>query len=281
MCAAPVAAADAALSISRMRTDFCKNRPFVLVTGCDRGAAGQRKHEYHWQRSRTRQPLPIMRWPLQLHARVRRVVMTAGERGARELQTGFQMMSSVSSCKLSRRAALLVTRLASIESVASRLPRLMAWCSVVKFDLSGRGISSEGFKILARVLGQCPSLATLNLGCNHIGDEGAGSLAWVQGQCCSLVELNLGGNDIGDHGIAMILSCPRLKPVYGFVRKKLLSYRASILIQRTRLTASVRVQRKPDDRRVDSWEKEIQPFPCVWCRCHVLQPTQSSPHRTG
>ena len=180
-----------------------------------------------------------------------------------------------------RRAALRVTRLASIESVASRLPRLMACCSVVKFDLSGRGISSEGFKILARVLGQCPSLATLNLGCNHIGDEGAGSLAWVQGQCCSLVELNLGGNDIGDHGIAMILSCPRLKPVYGFVRKKLLSYRASILIQRTRLTASVRVQRKPDDRRVDSWEKEIQPFPCVWCRCHVLQPTQSSPHRTG
>ena len=158
-----------------------------------------------------------------------------------------------------RRAALRVTRLASIESVASRLPRLMACCSVVKFDLSGRGISSEGFKILARVLGQCPSLATLNLGCNHIGDEGAGSLAWVQGQCCSLVELNLGGNDIGDHGIAMILSCPRLKPVYGFVRKKLLSYRASILIQRTRLTASVRVQRKPDDRRIDSWEKEIQP----------------------
>ena len=103
-----------------------------------------------------------------------------------------------------RRAALRVTRLASIESVASRLPRLMAWCSVVKFDLSGRGISSEGFKILARVLGQCPSLATLNLGCNHIGDEGARSLARVLGQCSSLAELYLSENRISDDVIAMI-----------------------------------------------------------------------------
>ena len=88
----------------------------------------------------------------------------------------------------------------------------MAWCSVVKPDLSGRGIGLEGFQIPARVLGQCSSLATPNLGCNRIGDEGTGSLARVQGQCFSLVELNLGGNDIGDHGIAMIMSCPRLKP---------------------------------------------------------------------
>ena len=109
-------------------------------------------------------------------------------------------------------AAVKVRRRASMESVAGGLPRLLAWCSVVRLDLSSRGIGAKGVTILARVLGQCSSLATPNLGCNRIGDEGTGSLARVQGQCFSLVELNLGGNDIGDHGIAMIMSCPRLKP---------------------------------------------------------------------
>ena len=54
------------------------------------------------------------------------------------------------------------------------------------------------------MLGQCSSLATLDLGGNGIGAEGAGRLAGVLGQCSSLATLELGGNDIGDEGIAMI-----------------------------------------------------------------------------
>jgi Ran GTPase-activating protein (RanGAP) involved in mRNA processing and transport len=58
--------------------------------------------------------------------------------------------------------------------------------------------------MLSGVLGQCSSLATLDLGYNNIGAEGAGSLAGVLGQCSSLATLDLEGNDIGDEGIAMI-----------------------------------------------------------------------------
>ena len=35
------------------------------------------------------------------------------------------------------------------------------------------------------MLGQCSSLAVLNLGYNRIGAEGAGRLAGVLGQCCA------------------------------------------------------------------------------------------------
>jgi len=54
------------------------------------------------------------------------------------------------------------------------------------------------------LLGQCSSLAMLNLERNNIGSEGATSLAGVLGQCSSLATLDLEGNDIGDEGIAMI-----------------------------------------------------------------------------
>ena len=108
--------------------------------------------------------------------------------------------------RLQRRlpAVVGVRKDASMESVASGLPRLLAWCSVVRLDVSERGMGVEDVRILARVLGQCSSLATLNLRYNNIGDEGAGRLAGVLGQCSSLATLDLGGNDIGDEGIAMI-----------------------------------------------------------------------------
>ena len=54
------------------------------------------------------------------------------------------------------------------------------------------------------MLGQCSSLATLDLESNDIRDEGARSLAGVLGQCSSLAELNLMTNRIGDDVIAMI-----------------------------------------------------------------------------
>ena len=60
-----------------------------------------------------------------------------------------------------------------MESVAGGLPRLLAWCSVVRLDLSSCEIGAEGAGILAGVLGQCSSLATLDLGDNGIGPEGA------------------------------------------------------------------------------------------------------------
>ena len=66
---------------------------------------------------------------------------------------------------------------ASVESVAGGLPRLLAWCSVVRLHVGGRRISAEGVPILARALGQCTSLASLDLACNGIGAEGARSLA--------------------------------------------------------------------------------------------------------
>ena len=55
--------------------------------------------------------------------------------------------------------------------------------------------------MLAGVLGQCSSLATLVLRYNHIGAEGATSLAGVLGQCSSLATLDLEGNFIGPRGI--------------------------------------------------------------------------------
>ena len=54
--------------------------------------------------------------------------------------------------------------------------------------------------MLSGVLGQCSSLATLDLGYNNIGAEGAGSLAGVLGQCSSLATLDLAQNDIGTEG---------------------------------------------------------------------------------
>ena len=59
------------------------------------------------------------------------------------------------------------------------------------------------------MLGQCSSLAKLDLSYNSIGDEGAGRLAGVLGQCSSLAELHLEGNGIGADAEAMLLSSIR------------------------------------------------------------------------
>ena len=47
------------------------------------------------------------------------------------------------------------------------------------------------------VLGECGSLARLDLSYSHIGAEGAGRLAGVLGQCRSLARLDLRGNWLG------------------------------------------------------------------------------------
>ena len=67
-------------------------------------------------------------------------------------------------------------------------------------------MGADGAGRLAGVLGQCSSLATLDLPANGIGDEGAGRLAGVLGQCSSLAVLNLKYNGIGADGITMLQS---------------------------------------------------------------------------
>ena len=89
-------------------------------------------------------------------------------------------------------AAVKVRGDASMESVAGGLQRLQAWCSVVRLRVGGLRMGAEGVRMLAGVLGQCSSLAMLNLENNNIGDEGAGRLAGVLGQCSSLATLDLG-----------------------------------------------------------------------------------------
>ena len=83
-------------------------------------------------------------------------------------------------------AVVHVVKGASMDAVAGGLVKLQGWCQVVKLDLT-RGfatrIGAEGAERLAGVLGQCSSLAVLNLAENGIGDEGAERLAGVLGQC--------------------------------------------------------------------------------------------------
>ena len=104
--------------------------------------------------------------------------------------------------RLQRRmpAAVRVTRPASMGTVASGLPGLLAWCSVVRLDLRAVLVGAEGVGILAEVLGQCSALDMLDLGGNHIEAERAGSLAGALGQCSALTSLNLEDNDIGAEG---------------------------------------------------------------------------------
>ena len=58
-------------------------------------------------------------------------------------------------------------------------------------------MGAEGVGRLAAVLGQCRSIAHLDLSYNGIGAEGAGLLAVVLGQCPLIAYLDLGHNDIG------------------------------------------------------------------------------------
>ena len=63
---------------------------------------------------------------------------------------------------------------------------MMKWCRITAINLSNATIRAEWAGGLAAVLGQCASLAHLDLGYNEIGDEGAGRLAAVAKRCPSL-----------------------------------------------------------------------------------------------
>ena len=76
------------------------------------------------------------------------------------------------------------------ESVKNAILDMMKWCRITAINLSNATIGAEGAGGLAAVLGQCASLAHLDLGWNEIGAEGAGRLAAVLGQCASLAHLD-------------------------------------------------------------------------------------------
>ena len=100
------------------------------------------------------------------------------------------------------------------ESVKKAILDMMKWCRITAINLSNATIRAEWAGGLAAVLGQCASLAHLDLGDNVIGDEGAGRLAAVLGQCASLAHLDLGGNGIGSEGAERLAAvaerCPSL-----------------------------------------------------------------------
>ena len=92
---------------------------------------------------------------------------------------------------------------------ARSLAAVLGQCSsLATLNLRGNMIKAQGARSLASVLGQCSSLATLDLGGNDIRAEGARSLAGALQQCSSLAMLDLGGNNIraeGARGLALVL----------------------------------------------------------------------------
>ena len=86
------------------------------------------------------------------------------------------------------------------ESVTTAILDMMKWCRITTINLSNATIGAEGAERLAAVLGQCASLAHLDLCENRIGAEGTGRLAAVLGHCASLAHLDLGCNGIGAEG---------------------------------------------------------------------------------
>ena len=73
-------------------------------------------------------------------------------------------------------------------------------CSITGPHLEHAHLSGDLFE----VLGQCGSLAHLELSSNSSGDEESGRLAGVLGQCESLARLNLGHNSIGAEGVGWL-----------------------------------------------------------------------------
>ena len=105
-----------------------------------------------------------------------------------------------------RIVAVQVAGSPSMEAVARGLGGLQGCCNAVRLELKprvetggahvGASIGSEGAWRLAEQLGQCWSLAVLQLDGNDIGTGGTGGLVFVLGQCVSLAGLHLGGNGI-------------------------------------------------------------------------------------
>jgi hypothetical protein len=113
---------------------------------------------------------------------------------SKTMRTAIQRVSPPAMIKIKKGQTFLT------ESVQSAMLDMMKWCRITALNLSNATIGDEGAGRLAAVLGQCASLAHLDLRGNEIGAEGAGRLAAVLGQCASLAHLDLGQNRIRDEG---------------------------------------------------------------------------------
>eukprot|EP00961_Rhodomonas_salina_P199217 2687255-Rhodomonas_salina.3 len=94
----------------------------------------------------------------------------------------------------------------TLRTWAKRLAGVLGECgSLAHLDLSTAGISAAGAGRLARVLGQSRGLAHLNLCRNRIGAEGVGMLAGVLAECKELTHLDLSQNRIGSKGAGLLV----------------------------------------------------------------------------
>ena len=100
---------------------------------------------------------------------------------SKTMRTAMQRVSPPAMIKVKKGQIFLT------ESVKDAILDMMKWCRITVIDLSNATIRAEGAERLAAVLGQCASLAHLNLGGNGIGAEGAGRLAAVAKRCPSLI----------------------------------------------------------------------------------------------
>ena len=99
-----------------------------------------------------------------------------------------------------------------IIGLAGMLENMLSWCRITALHLRGE---LADVQCLVGVLGQCRSLAHLDLSDNRIGARGAGRLAKLLGQCGSLAHLNLSCNSIGAEGAGRLAEvaeqCPSLQ----------------------------------------------------------------------
>ena len=89
---------------------------------------------------------------------------------SKEMRTAMQRVSPLAMIKVKKGQTFLT------KSIQSAMLDMMKWCRITAINLSNATIGAEGAGGLAAVLGQCASLAHLDLCYNGIGAEGAGRL---------------------------------------------------------------------------------------------------------
>eukprot|EP00980_Cylindrotheca_fusiformis_P030276 scaffold24618_cov127-Cylindrotheca_fusiformis.AAC.9 len=88
----------------------------------------------------------------------------------------------------------------SRESVLQRLSEALLRRSLMKIDLSQRGLQPSDARLVKMALSQNANLTVLKLGYNNLGDSGVKTLAGGIAVHRSLVLLDLGFNNFGDEG---------------------------------------------------------------------------------
>ena len=96
---------------------------------------------------------------------------------SKTMRTAMQRVSPPAMIKVKKGQTFLT------KSIQGAMLDMMKWCRITALNLSNATIRAEGAGRLAAVLGQCASLAHLDLQGNWIGAEGAGRLAAVVERC--------------------------------------------------------------------------------------------------